>query len=76
MIGLVSGDVGAVADVGTAAPTATGTGEAAVAFGVAVGAGELGGLGPGAAELGGRGPVLGVVIELKLGVAGVCDCML
>ena len=75
MIGLVAGTVGFVADAGTGRFTgAAFTGivdvgvvdfAAFVAIGVVVGAGELGG----------RGPVVGLT-ALKLGVAGVRDCML
>ena len=80
MIGLVAGTGGFVP--GAATDRSTGEAEvgvlgvaAFVAVSVVVGAGELGGLGPGAVELGGRGPVLGLT-ALKLGVAGVRDCML
>ena len=80
MIGLVAGTGGFVP--GAAADRSIGEAEvgvlgvaAFVAVSVVVGAGELGGLGPGAVELGGRGPVLGLT-ALKLGVAGVRDCML
>jgi hypothetical protein len=90
--GLTVGVAGAGDDAGTEPAAgvvgAPGVGLplAAAAGGVAVGAGEFGGLGPvPAEEFGGRGPVVGLTelkfgvvgfTELKFGVAGVRDCML